>query len=823
MRWRNTPLSSWLHAPRIRVWSTLLGVLLLALWPWWTSPTALPYARSSDLFRHYLPFKEALHRLHEGSWHLPGWNPYLLGGQPLVADPGSGALYPFGVLFYLLPPTAQFVGFFGAHILLGVLLAYGLARRLGAGRSASGLAGLAYGLNLKLVGSWYAGFATMIVAQGWLPGAFWGLVVLRQSTSWRSWLAGVLGLGLSLGFQILGGDTQLMLYTTLGVGLMAGLVPLEASPVTVHPTRSPLVRAKLWLGLGLAGGLALLLALPLLFPASALTRASVRAEGVSPAVAMQMNVPPAHLPALVVPAFSGQDVTQTWRGPDAFWETSFGPGVLVWLLALLALGRGAEDLRLRRLWACAGLVLLASFGGAGPLYPLLYYLVPGVDHFRGPARLLPLLGLILGLLAALELDARTRSHPHARTLARGAGGLALLWAGMLLLLLLQKDTLPLALESHIRGAVSLEGGGSRAWQELLRGIGVQLVGLVVLMGGVWKVLQSPGGLERFGGALRWGLLVLVGLELSLQATPHLETRRDEQWLPPHRLAQVLASGHGRTPSAVPERILDLSGALPDAVAVRYGLHLVNGLNPLVLARSYTFMQYLQGEKPEVPTDRPLYGLLVFGLKHPALLDLLRVRTVVREPAPSPTNTEGLVGYQVLPPVGPVEVFQQFRGMAHYPTLERLERVGQLPLAWLVRQWAPAPADAVSRLDWLTKLDLFRSVLLELPPWEAEAPELRLPLPPTPLEGLPRRSEGTENPAGLDTLSWKPERITLQAEVPAGGAVMVLSEMLTPGWQVWVDGQQKTPLLGQHLLRAVWLEEGHHEVVWQYQLWPGLGR
>lgn len=809
-------LLSWLWHPG----GLLLGVVLLTLLPWWSSPGALPYSRSSDLFRHYLPFKEALYRLSAGGTQLPGWNPYVLAGQPLLADPGSGALYPLGVLFYILPPSTQFAGFFGVHILLGVLLAYALARSLGTSRSAGAVAALAYGLNLKLVGTWYAGFATMIPAQSWLPGAFWGLVLLRQADSRGPWLKGALLLGGALAMQLLAGDAQLMLYTALGVGLVGLLVPLAPSPLVRLEKPGGRTQLRFLLGLLLAGGVTLLLASPLLLPASALTRASVRAEGVSPAVAMQMNVPPAHLPALVVPAFSGSDAAQTWRGPDAFWETAFGPGLLVWLLALLALGRGAEDLRLKRLWACAGLVLLASFGADGPLYPLLYYTVPGMDHFRGPARVLPLLALLLGWLAALELDARSRSPQAARRLLHWTGGLALLWSGLLGWLWVQRTIIPASLEQHIRGALSLEGAGHRAWQELSMGLGLQLLVLGLLAMGLRVALST--GLSHHGWSaarLRRGVLVLVGLELSLQGLPHLDARADAEWLPPHPLAEELArelNRSGLTPDksesgqVVPERILDLSGALPDAVAVRYGLQLVNGLNPLVLARSYTFLQYVQGEKPELPTDRPLYGLLVFGLKHPALLDLLRVRTVVSE---QPLT---LPGFELSSPGGPVEVFQQFRGMAQYARLERLQRQGPLPLAWLVSRWSPAPTDAATRLDWLSRLDLFESVLVETPPWESRVQEL--PTPPTPLEQLALRSPGAQAPVGILHRRWSPDRIALEAEVPAGGAFLVLSEVLTPGWQVWVDGRRRSPWLAQHLLRAVWLEVGRHEVVWQYQPW-----
>ncbi|MFH1681444.1 MAG: hypothetical protein ABIH26_12490 [Candidatus Eisenbacteria bacterium] len=63
--------------------------------------------------------------------------------------------------------------------------------------------------------------------------------------------------------------------------------------------------------------------------------------------------------------------------------------------------------------------------------------------------------------------------------------------------------------------------------------------------------------------------------------------------------------------------------------------------------------------------------------------------------------------------------------------------------------------------------------------------------------------------------WGPNRIEVEAET-SGPGYLVLGEIAYPAWRVRVDGEERDPLVADHALRAVRLDEGRHTVVWEYR-------
>jgi hypothetical protein len=63
-------------------------------------------------------------------------------------------------------------------------------------------------------------------------------------------------------------------------------------------------------------------------------------------------------------------------------------------------------------------------------------------------------------------------------------------------------------------------------------------------------------------------------------------------------------------------------------------------------------------------------------------------------------------------------------------------------------------------------------------------------------------------------SYEPDAITLTIDAPRAGLV-VLNEILFPGWEVTVDGRAATPLRANYLLRAVHVDAGHHTITWRF--------
>jgi uncharacterized membrane protein YfhO len=67
----------------------------------------------------------------------------------------------------------------------------------------------------------------------------------------------------------------------------------------------------------------------------------------------------------------------------------------------------------------------------------------------------------------------------------------------------------------------------------------------------------------------------------------------------------------------------------------------------------------------------------------------------------------------------------------------------------------------------------------------------------------------------------PSRLRLRAEVPAGGAYLLVRDSYDPGWGAEVDGREAALVRADGLWRAVRLAEGTHEVVLAYRPAPLL--
>ena len=80
--------------------------------------------------------------------------------------------------------------------------------------------------------------------------------------------------------------------------------------------------------------------------------------------------------------------------------------------------------------------------------------------------------------------------------------------------------------------------------------------------------------------------------------------------------------------------------------------------------------------------------------------------------------------------------------------------------------------------------------------------------PTTLGPAPAPIEG-------QLVSYEPDEIRFTIDAPDEGLVM-LNEILFPGWQVEVDGHAATPVRANYLLRAVWVPRGHHAITWHFE-------
>src|SRR5258708_15019103 len=87
----------------------------------------------SDLVLENLPWKQFI-RQSIANRELPLWNPYIFAGVPFLAAGQHSAMYPFSVIYYVMPLEKAYGWFTVSQIWLAGLLLYPFLRGVGVGR-----------------------------------------------------------------------------------------------------------------------------------------------------------------------------------------------------------------------------------------------------------------------------------------------------------------------------------------------------------------------------------------------------------------------------------------------------------------------------------------------------------------------------------------------------------------------------------------------------------------------------------------------------------------------------------------------------------------
>jgi hypothetical protein len=433
-------------------WPTLALVTGLLIWLWPIGVGGrMPVGGDVTAFQIGLmaEYQRALH-----GFRLPLWNANWGYGFPGLAESQMGVYYPPHVVLYeLLPLEAAYTASLVLHTLWSGLGASWAARRFGASRGASALAGFVWAASgfflIHITHQW------AYTAGSWMPWA-WGLawMLARGQGTRRTWLV----LAAVLALQVLPGHFQLAFITQATVLVMTfwGLIDrgrdvggVGGEPDVVRPPTPALPHAG---GGGKIldmprrhaprvrwGGLAVLLAWMAagfltacqLAPTWELAR---RADTQRTHEYLSgFATSPFHLVSYVAPGLFHR--SPLWR-PLAWDPFHTSPeehlgyvGLVPLWLALACLWReGCRDPRVRTLGVVGLVTLLLSFGPYVPGFRELCE-VPGFSFFRAPARWGSATMLALALLAALGFDRLTAWARVRASLLRFVG-VALLISGL---------------------------------------------------------------------------------------------------------------------------------------------------------------------------------------------------------------------------------------------------------------------------------------------------------------------------------------------------------------------------------------------------------
>jgi len=369
---------------------------------------------------------------------IPLWSPHQLAGVPFFAAGQQSTLYPFSLLYYVLPLASAYGWFTVVQLWLAGLFMLLFARGLGLSRPGATLAGFVYQLSAFFVIS--AVFPMIIAAAVWLPLLL--LMVdhviqrrpaLRDRAATMPWVA--IG-AVALGCNILAGHVEITYYTLIIAGYyaVARLVQLRQRQRREPGLWRALAYRAVWLLVMVTLGLAL--SAVQFMPLFELVSRNFRSGSASFEQVLSWAHPLRDVVQFVLPnvygnpthhsyvdVFSGQTVTALTNAAGQpintiYWGIkNYVEGALYLGILPLALGLFAVIAALRPVGRALR-VEVAIFGGLAafaltvmfglPTYALLFFTLPGIDQLHSPFRWVFALTLCVAVLAGLGLDLLTR-------------------------------------------------------------------------------------------------------------------------------------------------------------------------------------------------------------------------------------------------------------------------------------------------------------------------------------------------------------------------------------------------------------------------------
>lgn len=694
---------------------------------------------------------------------LPKWVPYLYGGTPWFANPGS-TFYPFRLLLEpVLQPHRMFAAFYVIQFALAGIGTYVLARELGARRWIALVGGVAFqftGLTMSFV---LAGHEGRIIVATMAP-LFLFFLHRGVRTGALLWFAGA---ALTLGTALLSFQIQSNYYLLLLAGGW-GIFALWSTGI--RGKRRVAGRVGLGLGAVTAG---FLMASINFLPFLGYVDESPRGDGGRGwEYATSWAMPPMEITGLALPEHMG--LLEQYQGENPFKLHTEYVGMIVILLVLLGLFYNRRD---RYWWFFLGAVLVAlsfSFGGHTPIYRLYFELLPGTARFRAPSIsfFVASLGLVMMATLTLERLARLREPAAPTRRSRPDAGSDLLAPATWIL----AGAVGLSLLVVIL-ATGAEGDyGQALAQGALRLFVFTALGAAVL----WGWLR--GRLPVQATAVALAALVLVDLWI-------VDRRFFEIVDDPNVMMAPDDVVHFLREQPDPFRVWILPGQFQGRPAytaglinypMRFGIHMAGGEHGNQLQRYNEFVG--AGEVVYVDWHNFLRDLQ-------GLIDPDAPGAHARPNFLAAANIRYIVATVLLPGLREV-----YRG--HSAVIYEIPEA--LPRAYLVGETVEArEPDGALRLLASPEFDPAAAAVVHA--------SLGRPLPGGTVEG------------GAEIVSYDPDRVVVRVRT-AAPALLVLADNYYQGWEATVGGGQAPVHRVNHTFRGVEVPAGEHEVILRFR--PG---
>ncbi|MBS1719621.1 MAG: hypothetical protein JST35_04145 [Armatimonadetes bacterium] len=430
-----------------RISLSLLGLILLPILPLWRAifggegigpwdqiapmvglSTPAPRGQwdvlQADAILQFAPWRKLVLESW-GRFEIPWWNPYTLGGVPLLANSQSGALYPPHIILGILhvPYVIAITILAWFHLAVAATGCRALAKELGASELGATLAGCAFALSPFCL-SWTP-LASVVSTICWLP---WALVWIERAWSRTDRWLPVVMTSLMVGLATTAGHLQVLAYSLLAI-----VVYTLAKAFTTKVWRPTSVLVGILLGLLLASAQLF----PVLNHGSHSHRSGAASEagyqGYESAGLRGWELVGLAVPDLVGNAAKSIEGIETPFPISSYWpalvknganyaESALGLGPLILGLVFCARRKAAYWKPLLPLLIVGTVGFLFSL--STPLLRLPYFLVPGWSATGSPARIIFLFilagSVIAGVVASHADEGNKQKRRFGPLVALGA-------------------------------------------------------------------------------------------------------------------------------------------------------------------------------------------------------------------------------------------------------------------------------------------------------------------------------------------------------------------------------------------------------------------
>ena len=517
----------------VRLSWLLFGLPFLLLLPYLNSfPYPSADAAYSDVTISHYPNAYFLKESIYTFREIPLWSSTILSGYPFAANPLAGIWYPISWLLLLTPLPFGFNLLVGFHLIWGGIGLYLLMRQEGIGHIGALFAGISFAMLPKMFSHYGAGHLTLLFAIPWTPWLLWS-----QKADYK-----INVMGRSISF-IPGLILALIYLADIRWGAFATLLWCVYS--IAH--RKVSWRKQIFSIISQTT-LALLLSAPLILPLIEYSLLSTRSS-MNPGEVLAYSLPVGKLVGLIFPGISGNH------------EWVLYSGGIVLILAMSAIILRNDRIK-GTFWG--GVFLVSLVIALGSQIPGSEFLtgIPIVSLLRVPSRSLFLVGLSLAALSGYGLE------KVIDKLTKEPGR--------------QLNLVPFALVAFslilAAGIYTVEGTLPS---------GILWGGFILAIGVLWIQIRLKTRI-RFevwiAGLFLIGLVDLGMVNVnSFQARPAEEVYSERE-----SVAQYISTQPGEFRTYSP------SYSIPQQTAVRYGLELTDGVDPLQIEDYAEFMESASG-------------------------------------------------------------------------------------------------------------------------------------------------------------------------------------------------------------------------------------